>query len=391
MGRRHNALAGVSRYLQVVKSADAAPTDDTSDGHVSSPINSGSLEYLPTDRGGESALVLPGDTIAGDGDARESGSAARATTIATANEAPTSDATRSALKRSAPDETGSANAENASQRRKRKRATGLVPFYTDASQVPEALQKYFSQRYRYFTLYDRGCLLDEEGWYSVTPERIADQIAERCRCDVVLDAFCGVGGNAIAFAKTCERVIAMDTSPLRLALARHNATVYGVADRIEFVLGDYVAFAKSYASGTSVRSSATATAPSSPRKIDVVFLSPPWGGPSYLAGSPVKTKPAYITDQDEEDLPVEDRHPTYSLSSIQPVHGAELFRLTRKITHNVAYFLPRNTGLEEIGALLPCGESGTERVEVEEAWMGSKLKALTCYFGGLAASQEYLF
>ena len=63
----------------------------------------------------------------------------------------------------------------------------------------------FSQRKRYFSLYDEGCLLDEEGWYSVTPERVADQIAERCRCDTILDAFCGVGGNAIAFARTCER------------------------------------------------------------------------------------------------------------------------------------------------------------------------------------------
>ena len=63
----------------------------------------------------------------------------------------------------------------------------------------------FAQRTRYFSRYDEGCLLDEEGWYSVTPEAIATQIAERCRCDVVLDAFCGVGGNAIAFARTCER------------------------------------------------------------------------------------------------------------------------------------------------------------------------------------------
>jgi hypothetical protein len=65
----------------------------------------------------------------------------------------------------------------------------------------------FSQRYRYFSLYSThpGCLLDEEGWFSVTPELVANQIADRCRCDTVLDAFCGVGGSAIALAMTCQR------------------------------------------------------------------------------------------------------------------------------------------------------------------------------------------
>ena len=32
-----------------------------------------------------------------------------------------------------------------------------------------------------------------------------------------------------------------------------------------------------------------------------------------------------------------------------------------------------------------------EMVEVEEEWMGTKLKALTCYFGGLAVGQDNLF
>ncbi|KAI0053532.1 S-adenosyl-L-methionine-dependent methyltransferase [Auriscalpium vulgare] len=268
-----------------------------------------------------------------------------------------------------------------------KDATSLVPYYTDASQVPEHLQKYFSQRTRYFSLYDSGCLLDEEGWYSVTPEAVADQIAERCRCTTVLDAFCGVGGNAIAFARTCERVIALDTSPTRLALARHNATIYGVADRIEFILADYLAFA------------ATLGASPSPRKIDVVFLSPPWGGPSYLSGS----GPTAL----EEDKSI-DSHPEFSLSNILPVHGQKLFNITRAITPNVAYYLPRNTRLQEISALLSTEdfaeddqprnrkrkrgpEEGQEQCEIEEEWMGNKLKALTCYFGGLVAGQEHLF
>ena len=59
------------------------------------------------------------------------------------------------------------------------------------------------------------------------------------RCDVIVDGFCGVGGNAIQFAFTCERVIAIDIDPAKIQLARHNAAVYGVADRIEFIVGDF--------------------------------------------------------------------------------------------------------------------------------------------------------
>lgn len=50
---------------------------------------------------------------------------------------------------------------------------------------------------------------------------------------------------------------------MKLECAKHNAEIYGVADRIEFIQGDYLALAPSL-------------------KADVVFLSPPWGGPEYL-------------------------------------------------------------------------------------------------------------
>lgn len=46
-------------------------------------------------------------------------------------------------------------------------------------------------------------------------------------------------------------------------MAKHNATIYGVADRIEFIVGDFLTLADSL-------------------KADVIFLSPPWGGPQYL-------------------------------------------------------------------------------------------------------------
>ena len=52
----------------------------------------------------------------------------------------------------------------------------------------------------------------------------------------------------------------------------------------------------------------------------------------------------------------------------------------------------RREGVENKGVQkkLEDGEE-VEMVEVEEEWMGSKLKALTCYFGGLTAGQEALF
>ena len=34
-------------------------------------------------------------------------------------------------------------------------------------------------------------------------------------------------------------VIAIDIDPVKIACARHNAEIYGVADRIEFILGDF--------------------------------------------------------------------------------------------------------------------------------------------------------
>ncbi|KZT10193.1 S-adenosyl-L-methionine-dependent methyltransferase [Laetiporus sulphureus 93-53] len=293
-------------------------------------------------------------------------------------------------------------------------ATGLAPFYVDALEVPDHLQKYFSQRERYFSLYSSGCLLDEEGWYSVTPERVADQIAERCRCGVIVDAFCGVGGNAIAFARTCERVIAIDNSPVRLALARHNAAIYGVADRIEFIIADFLSFARTLAEiqdfhNSSQRTDEAATETSSltsstkSRKIDVVFLSPPWGGPSYLTDT---LPTANGVKAEVAAQPASTQLAEYSLASIKPVHGKELFQLARRLTRNVAYFLPRNVNLEEVASLVreeaqaegngnadstTRQDDDVEMVEVEEEWMGSKLKALTCYFGGLVSGQENLF
>ncbi|MFR9750413.1 RsmD family RNA methyltransferase [Nocardia sp. 004] len=81
---------------------------------------------------------------------------------------------------------------------------------------------------------------------------------------VVLDGFAGIGGSAIAFARSGKRVIAVDTNADRLEMARHNAGVYGVRDSITFVHDDFFAVAQR-------------------TEADAVNLDPPWGGPTYTA------------------------------------------------------------------------------------------------------------
>lgn len=44
---------------------------------------------------------------------------------------------------------------------------------------------------------DQGIQLDEEAWYSVTPEEVAKYIAQRLKCNLIFDGCCGVGGNLI--------------------------------------------------------------------------------------------------------------------------------------------------------------------------------------------------
>ncbi len=101
------------------------------------------------------------------------------------------------------------------------------------------------------------------GWFSVTPESIAAHQARRCRCPIIIDAFCGVGGNAIQFALAGCYVIAIELDPTRLEISRHNARIYGVEQRIDFICGDFLALLPGL-------------------KADVIFLAPPWGGVGYL-------------------------------------------------------------------------------------------------------------
>ncbi|XP_049489639.1 trimethylguanosine synthase isoform X3 [Panthera uncia] len=234
------------------------------------------------------------------------------------------------------------NTETESKKKKKtkknrnKKVIGLPP---EIAAVPE-LAKYWAQRYRLFSRFDDGIKLDREGWFSVTPEKIAEHIAGRVsqsfKCDIVVDAFCGVGGNTIQFALTGKRVIAIDIDPVKIDLARNNAEVYGIADKIEFICGDFLLLA-------------------SHLKADVVFLSPPWGGPDYATAE------------------------TFDIRTMMSPDGFEIFRRSQKITNNIVYFLPRNADIDQVASL--AGPGG--QVEIEQNFLNNKLKTITAYFGDL--------
>jgi trimethylguanosine synthase len=214
----------------------------------------------------------------------------------------------------------------------------LTPAELHARVPPFHLTKYFHQRHRLFQRFSDGIALDDESWYSVTPEKIAAHHARRLTAiappgvdAVIVDAFCGCGGNAIQFARYASHVVGIDNNAARLELARHNAGVYGVAEFIDYVTGDVNAVLPALR-GTAV---------------DAVFMSPPWGGPAYI------------------DTRAYDVRPFVALVD-----------LARLLTPNVAILLPRNVTETDV-------EAHFGECELERNYLGNVLKTTTLYFGEL--------
>ena len=135
-------------------------------------------------------------------------------------------------------------------------------------------------------------------------------------------------------------VISVEIDPNKIQMAKHNAEIYGVQDKIEFINGDFLEVAKNLAA-----------------QVDVVFLSPPWGGPEYL------------------------NQPLYSMEQLAPIGGKDLFNLvTRHLSPNVILYLPRNTNIQELFQLQQ--QSG-EIFSLEQNVLKDRLKTICAYFGPL--------
>jgi trimethylguanosine synthase len=173
--------------------------------------------------------------------------------------------------------------------------------------LSEDLNKHWLRRYEYFTRFDEGIQIDAEGLYSVVPEQTALEQAKLVKGGSVLDAFTGVGGNAIGFARYGKHVIAADHNERRLSMAVNNARVYGVDDSIEFHLCDALISLQEF-------------------QADAVYLDPPWGGLNY-----------------------KDRG-VFRLSDFQP-SGHTLLRVAFRRFREILLRVPRTFSLEECDQL----------------------------------------
>lgn len=176
----------------------------------------------------------------------------------------------------------------------------------------------FINKRRYlFSKYDQGIKLDEESWYSVTPESMGEYLAERVN-EVfpdqevnVLDAFAGCGGNIIQFARACTKVYGCEIDQTKINYCHHNCSIYGVTN-YKVCLKDYLkSTAKDFDNN----------------KINAVFLSPPWGGVGY-------------TQMDKYKF--EYMHPNFN----------DTLTKSLEFSGNLILFIPRNTDVKEICSVL---------------------------------------
>jgi len=300
-----------------------------------------------------------------------------------------------------------------------------------------SIEKYWAQRRRLFRRFDAGIQLDTEGWYSVTPEIIADHVAQRavesCKKGMVLlDAFCGCGGNSIAFGKRHDiaQVVCVDTDRSKLEKAAHNASLYDIPkEKLIFVeCNSAFLLQYCYKNGTFVLDQPTCSLPPYlpppvmptttsgyriggldmlPRHIDAVFMDPPWGGVDYEVlgkngydlqkNMKIQVSPPEETYEADGDGVGDDffdsfAGPPKSQKARKAqfnqktdgvyMDGMQLLKVAAEATssHLVMYDLPRNTSKTSLGkCALGAGYRGN--IKLEEHYLNGRLKTVTAYMG----------
>lgn len=200
--------------------------------------------------------------------------------------------------------------------------------------------KFWNQRYYYYSKFDEGINMDYESWYSVTPEDLAYYCAKIAGSDsTCIDAFSGSGGNVIQFSKQCSKVYAVDIDPVKIEILKNNCSVYKCKENIEVYLSDYLKFNVDF-------------------KADYVFLSPPWGGVEYK------------------------KNKNYSLKNMVTPDIHEIIRKSISIGKNIMFYLPRLININELFEIVQevTGDSFIF-FDVHILESANKIKAILLLFG----------
>ena len=213
----------------------------------------------------------------------------------------------------------------------------------EAGYLPEI--SFFYKRYYYYSKYDKGIKMDYESWYSVTPESIAKYIALLTRGKVIIDGFCGSGGNVIQFSKYGKKVFAIDIDKNKIDICKNNCNVYECENNIEFILDDYLNMKGKI-------------------KADFVFLSPPWGGLKYKNSN------------------------VYSIKKFMHPNIIDIIRVSLNVAKFILFYVPRNLDLNELIDLVSFVKNEIEsnsgnklNFDVRILYSNQKIKTLLIIFG----------
>ncbi|CAR22764.1 RNA methyltransferase [Lachancea thermotolerans CBS 6340] len=220
----------------------------------------------------------------------------------------------------------------------------------DVKVVDRTIFKYWKNRLTLFSrMRNRDIYMTRELWFSVTPESVAKFVARFIKsclpeAKVVLDVYCGGGGNTIQLAQYFPKVYGVDNSLDHLYCAYRNAQAYGVEDRVWLKFGDWRVLSRKR------RFEKVA--------VDCVFSSPPWGGPEYL------------------------RSEVYDLeAALQPQGLRETLAGLLRISENVVLFLPRNADLSQLSRVTRelLGEQALCKVLYVK--QNGYMKGILCFWG----------
>lgn len=208
--------------------------------------------------------------------------------------------------------------------------------------------------------------LTNELWFSVTPEDISMFIADYCYKKmsnngatklrgIAMDITGGSGLDSISLSRYWPKVIAIDINMENLYSGFKNAQNYNCQDKLSFIHNDFTdpvffnLFKKIYKG-----------------KIDLIYSSPPWSGPSY------------------GELKLYDVDEHLGMGGL-----SSLLRKTLQLTNNCCFFLPKNSSVNQIMTIARFHFQKTKPpVKIIYVSLRGKTKAALVLFGKKLASDD---